>query len=118
MPRITRFQIENFKGVEDVSIDLEGRSSSPVLTLIGLNESGKSTLLEAISHFVTGDRSIASLFDGPYAQASALSLIPLHRKAAFTGSIKVAGTIQLDKQDIDALSEIAKKTNIFLMKSH
>lgn len=114
MPRVTGFQIKNFKGAEDVSIDLESRSSSPVLTLIGLNESGKSTLLEAISHFVTGDKSIASLFEGSYAQASALSLIPLHRKAAFTGKITVAGTIQLDEQDLESLSNIAKDFKVTL----
>ena len=114
MPRITCFQIKNFKGAEDVTIDLEARSSSPVLTLIGLNESGKSTLLEAISHFVTGDKSIANLFEGAYAQASALSLIPLHRKAAFTGEITVAGTIQLDEQDLENLSKIAKDFKLTL----
>lgn len=114
MPRITRFKIKNFKGAEEVEIDLEARSSSPVLTLVGLNESGKSTLLEAISHFVTGDKSIASLFDGPYAQASALSLIPLHRKAAFTGKIEIEGIIQLDTDDIDALAEILKTAKLTL----
>lgn len=114
MPRITRFQIKNFKGAEDVTIDLEARSSGPVLTLIGLNESGKSTLLEAISHFVTGDKSIASLFEGSYAQASALSLIPLHRKAAFTGCITVSGVFQLDEQDLEMLSKIASEFKVTL----
>ncbi|WP_431025402.1 AAA family ATPase [Halomonas sp. H5] len=114
MPRITEFNIKNFKGAEDVKIELEGRSSSPVHTIIGLNESGKSTLLEAISHFVTGDKSIASLFDGPYAQASALSLIPLHKKAAFTGKITVEGTIQLDEGDIEKLENIAKSMKLSL----
>lgn len=114
MPRVISFEIKNFKGAEDVNINLEARSSSPVLTLIGLNESGKSTLLEAISHFVTGDKSIASLFDGAYAQTSALSLIPLHRKAAFTGKITVAGTILLEEQDLVSLSEIAKEFKVNL----
>lgn len=108
MPRITCFKIRNFKGAEGVDIHLEARSSSPVLTLIGLNESGKSTLLEAISHFVTGDKSIASLFEGSFAQASGLSLIPLHRKAAFSGKIEISGTIKLDEADVEALVAIAK----------
>lgn len=114
MPRVTQFEIENFKGAESVKIELESRSSSPVVTLIGLNESGKSTILEAISHFVTGDRSIASLFDGPYAQTSALSLIPLHRKAAFTGQIKVSGTIFLEESDLLKLVEIAAGHKLIL----
>lgn len=114
MPRIISFHVNNFKGAEDVVIDLEARSPSPVLTLIGLNESGKSTLLEALSHFVTGDKSIANLFDGSYAEASALSLIPLHRKAAFTGKIRIAGTVQLDGEDLEELSKIAQAMKLTL----
>ena len=37
MPRINKFFIENFKGIEKIEIDLEKKSTSPVLTLIGLN---------------------------------------------------------------------------------
>jgi len=110
MAKILSFKIKNFKGADDVGIDLEGRSTSPVLTLIGLNESGKSTILEAISHFSTGDKSIASLFDGQYAQASALSLIPLHKKAAFTGRISISASVLLDKEDIQEIERIAKAT--------
>ena len=108
MPKINKFIIENFKGIERVEIDLEGRSTSPVLTLIGLNESGKTTILESLSHFITGDRSVASLFDGPYAKSSGLSLIPMHRKAAFTGEIKVGAEICLDENDINHIKSIAK----------
>lgn len=108
MARIIEFKIRNFKGANDVDIQLEGRSSSPVLTLIGLNESGKSTILEAISHFSTGDKSIASLFEGQYAQASALSLIPLHKKAAFTGKISITASVQLNHTDIQEIEKIAK----------
>lgn len=108
MARILGFQIQNFKGADEVDIQLEGRSTSPVLTLIGLNESGKSTILEAISHFATGDKSIASLFEGQYAQASALSLIPLHKKAAFTGKIRIAASVLLDEVDIREVEKLAK----------
>jgi predicted ATPase len=108
MPKIDKFLIENFKGIEKIEIDLEGKSTSPVLTLIGLNESGKTTILEALSHFVTGDRSVASLFDGPYAKATGLSLIPMHRKAAYTGKIKIGATISLSEKDIEGLQSLAK----------
>jgi len=114
MPKINKFIIENFKGIEKIEVDLEGKATSPILTLIGLNESGKTTILEAISHFVSGDRSVASLFEGSEANASALSLIPLHKKAAFTGAIKIGAEILLDESDIDELQEIAKKYKLVL----
>lgn len=112
MPVINKFVIENFKGIERVEIDLEGRTTSPVLTLIGLNESGKTTILEAISHFVSGDKSVASLFEGPDAEASALSLIPMHRKAAFTGTIKISAEIVLEERDLVHIKELAKKQKL------
>lgn len=114
MPKINKFIIENFKGIEKAEIDLERKSTSPVLTLIGLNESGKTTILEALSHFITGDRSVSSLFDGPYAKATGLGLIPMHRKAAFTGKIKIGAEISLNEEDIEALQEQAKKFNLAL----
>lgn len=114
MPEITKLEIENFKGIERAEIDLEGRTSSPILTLIGLNESGKTTILEALSHFVSGDRSVASLFEGSYAVASGLKLIPMHRKAAFTGKVVVRAHIRLDDSDVEDLCAIANAEGISL----
>jgi len=114
MPKINKFIIENFKGIEKVEIDLERKSTSPVLTLVGLNESGKTTILEALSHFITGDRSVSSLFDGPYAKATGLGLIPMHRRAAYTGKIKVGAEIYLNDQDIEGLQVQARKYNLIL----
>lgn len=42
------FRIENFKGIQSVKIDL---SDNRILSLVGLNESGKTTILEAIDLF-------------------------------------------------------------------
>lgn len=109
MPEIQDFEIRNFKGIKNVKIDLRGRSTSPVITLIGLNESGKTTILEAISHFVTGNRAVSSLFDGPYSKASGISLIPIQHKAAFSGAVAVRATIKLTEVDIDHLVKSAKK---------
>jgi len=114
MPKINKFIIENFKGIKKVEIDLERKSTSPVLTLIGLNESGKTTILEALSHFITGDRSVSSLFDGPYAKTTGLSLIPMHRKAAYTGKIKVGAKLSLNDQYIEGLQSLAKTYSLVL----
>src|SRR5690554_5182202 len=108
MPTISKFRIQNFKGIEHMEIDLHGRAHGPVLTLIGLNESGKTTILEALSHFVSGDKSVASLFEGSFAATSGLKLIPLHEKAAFSGIVRISAEVQLNSEDIEAAEEIAK----------
>ena len=108
MPQIQKIVLRNFKGIDHVEIDLTDHANCPVLTLIGLNESGKTTILEGISHFVSGDRSVSGLFDGPHAMASGAGLIPVHKKAAFTATVAVEGTVLLSAEDIDQLSDLAK----------
>ena len=34
MPTIEKFTLKNFKGIEEVSIDMDDRAKSPVITLI------------------------------------------------------------------------------------
>jgi len=46
------FRIRNFKGIRELSIHFDHSPSSPVITLVGLNESGKTTILEALSFFM------------------------------------------------------------------
>lgn len=43
-----KFEIKNFKGIENVSVDLV---KNDLILLLGLNESGKSTILKAIESF-------------------------------------------------------------------
>jgi AAA15 family ATPase/GTPase len=51
--RYTEFRFKNFKGIESMTLKLAG----PVTTLIGLNESGKTTILEAIFCFPTAPKT-------------------------------------------------------------
>jgi len=46
--RYLKFDIENFKGIESTSIDLNTQANK-IITLVGLNESGKTSILEAIN---------------------------------------------------------------------
>lgn len=114
MAIIENFVIKNFKGIEKVSIDLSDRVDCPVITLIGLNESGKTTILEALSHFVSGDKFVAALFDGVHSKAYGAALIPIHKKAAFSSSITISAKVRLQEEDIDELREIAASHNLEL----
>lgn len=109
--------MNNFKGIEHVEIDLDGKQNCPVVTLIGLNESGKTTVLEGLSSFVSNDLSVDGLFERPDTRAMALSLIPMHQKAAFTGDIKVTATVELTNEDIAGLEALAKKNKLIIDKT-
>lgn len=108
MPTIEKFTLKNFKGIEEVSIDLDDRVNSPVITLIGLNESGKTTILEGLSHFVSGDKSVTELFDGIHSKTHGAGLIPVHKKAAFTSEITISARVRIDKTDIQEIENLGK----------
>lgn len=114
MAMIKSFKIDTFKGIQKVSLDISSKSTSPVITLIGLNESGKTTILEALSLYATGDRSVASIFEGQYAVTSGLRLIPMNLKAAFTDCVSIGAEIQLDEEDIREVVALAKNHSLTL----
>jgi AAA15 family ATPase/GTPase len=47
----TYFEIKNFKGISNIRLDFIAQPRSSVYTLVGLNESGKTTILEALNFF-------------------------------------------------------------------
>jgi predicted ATP-dependent endonuclease of OLD family len=48
---IKSISIKNFKSIEEINLDIQKYGSSYTRMLVGINESGKSNLLEAISYF-------------------------------------------------------------------
>lgn len=103
--QLIRFEIENFKGISKASIELNNGVPGNIVTLVGLNESGKTTILEALANFVTEDKDTATLVDTVLARSTIQEFIPKDRKAAFTGDVSVRAFCRLESQDIDALSK-------------
>lgn len=86
--RYTKFLFKNFKGINDLFIDLSARPNNRIFTFVGLNESGKTTILEAINTVMTG-----------YSKTSVHKLIPKHLKANFSDTISVITSIEVDNDD-------------------
>ncbi|MBP3838418.1 MAG: AAA family ATPase [Prevotella sp.] len=86
--RYTKFIIKNFKGISDLTIDLSKRPYSHIYTFIGLNESGKTTILEAINTIQAG-----------YNQNEAHRYIPKHLKASFSDKVSVEALVEVDEAD-------------------
>lgn len=107
--KITRFQIENFKGIDSLSIDVFAKNNGGIVTLIGLNESGKTTILEAISHFFTKDKYASSLVRTVQQDPKIQDLIPKYRKAAFSGSAIIQANIQIDELDKESICNLVSE---------
>jgi predicted ATPase len=104
--RYTFFEIENFKGIRHLRLDLNGPPKGPIQTLVGLNESGKTTILEAIDYFSKGNEDL-----GPKELAGRLrpdvhDLIPIAERANFNGEIIVKAGLELDTTDVEHLKKV------------
>ena len=86
--RYKKFIIKNFKGINDLTIDLSKQPESHIYTFVGLNESGKTTILEAINTINTG-----------YVPQTSHRLIPKHLKANFNGKVSVQAFVEVDDND-------------------
>jgi len=94
------FRIKNYKGIKEVVIDL---SNNRILTLVGLNESGKTTILESIHwfyRFIKGYNPSESELN---------SFRP--KGIAFTGDIEFTGCIFLENEDVEKLKNYWKTLN-------
>lgn len=114
MPEIKKFTIRNYKGIEETSITLDDRTSSPIITLIGLNESGKTTILEALSYFVSSDKLVSSLFGKNRAKNKTNEIIPINRRSAFNSSIEIEAVVVLNEKDISEISALANSYDLYI----
>jgi predicted ATP-dependent endonuclease of OLD family len=107
--RFVGFQLRNFKGIKAVSLDLT-KAPSPAHALVGLNESGKTTILEAISSFTYGeDDDLHPLeMPGPRFERDPNSWVPIGERANFNGAIEVSATLRLDDADRRAVAKALK----------
>ncbi len=86
--KYSRFIISNFKGIDEITIDF---SNNRVITLVGLNESGKTTIMEAIHLFY-------KMLKGDEPSESELKTLR-PKGAGFTGNIKITGELVLEEID-------------------
>lgn len=112
--KFTYFKFANFKGIESQTLDLSKNSDSKVFTLVGLNESGKTTILEAINYFAYKPESLNALELDNYEVDDIHNLIPINKRDNFNGRIQIEAGIELDTDDITAIKRIFLENQIYL----
>lgn len=97
--RYLGFEISHYKGVTDtVTLDLAHLPQSKIFTLVGLNESGKTSILEAIS-----------LLQDDIDSGEAHKLIHVNKKGNYNGDISVKATLSLDEDDEARIAEFCRE---------
>ncbi|WP_193751722.1 AAA family ATPase [Sphingomonas sanguinis] len=108
MTKVLGFRIENFKGIEKVNLAVEGgKSPGRFISLVGLNESGKTSIIEALSMSILQDetsRGVTGVIDLP---TDVSRIVPKHQSAGFTGTSNVS--VKLDfSEEIETLDIIKR----------
>jgi predicted ATP-dependent endonuclease of OLD family len=113
--RYTSFFISNFKGIQELKLDLDGNPASKVFVLVGLNESGKTTIMEALSFFHENIKDINEkhLTLNPSGVIDKHSLIPKNKEDNFTDTTRVSAFFELDDSEIKALDSVLKENGFY-----
>lgn len=93
----SKFEIQNYKGIKELILDLDKEPKSNVFTLVGLNESGKTSILEAIYHI-----------QNEMPETEFHKLIPKDQKLNFNEIVSIRATLKLDKSDEKKIKEFVK----------
>lgn len=99
--RYKEFSISNFKGIEKVILDLK---NNRIITLVGLNESGKTTIMQAISIYYELSKGRA------LTEQEKNSLRP--KGIDFTGTISIGATIDYEAEDTKKLNNYISSLNL------
>ncbi len=110
--KITAFEIKNYKGITHARINLNGNKGS-IYTLVGLNESGKTTILEAINRFRHDDKGIHAMAQKTLLSESVESLVPKKNKDNFNDDISIAAHVKMDKVEIQTLANECRQEKGF-----
>lgn len=96
--RYLSFRIRNFKGIKDTVVDLRSVTDANVFALVGLNESGKTTILEAIHTFSPDFRSLQVVGSSQRSE-NYEEIVPKHSFSTFSGNISIEATIEISAKD-------------------
>ena len=102
------FRIRNFKGIKDTTVKLKSIAGASVFPFVGLNESGKTTVLEAIHSFAP-DEATSELLGGdeglgvPFKER-----VPRHLLSEFSGDVSVTAKLHVTAEDKQAIADKLK----------
>lgn len=115
--RYKSFRIQNFKGIKDTTVSLETVAGASVFAFVGLNESGKTTVLEAI-HSFSPDTATSELQGGGVGVGVPIKQrVPRHQISTFTGEVSVQATLTVSDADRDTIESLLKAKNITIDKA-
>lgn len=102
--RYKSFRIENFKGIKDTTVNLQSVAGANVFAFVGLNESGKTTVLEAIHSFSPDDATSELLGGETGIGVPFKDRVPRHALSDFTGNVSVTAILSITQDDKEQIA--------------
>ena len=112
--RLKEIEAQNFKGIEKINLSLESSPRNNVFTLVGINESGKTTILEAMNSFEYNEEKQLSTISNAIIPTPE-EIIPVKDRTNFNGSIKIITTLLLEESDKVELREFLENNCNFIL---
>ena len=106
---ITGFEIKNFKGIREAKIEFSDNDIARIHTLVGLNESGKTTLLEAMHSFSPDSEAALVVEDVRSAKQQVEKWVPKDRVANFTGEVSVLAHVECSDDEWDEIRDFLQE---------
>ena len=112
--RLKQIEANNFKGIENVKLSLEKSPHNNVFTLVGINESGKTTILEAMNSLeYNAEKQLSTISNAIIPTPE--EIIPVKYRTNFNGSIKIITTLSLSKEDKEELKKFLEENCNFIL---
>ncbi len=115
--KVKKIQIKNYKGIEKATLELSNSPKSNVYTLVGINESGKTSILEAINSFEYNSEKGTSAVSNAI-KPDLNQIIPIKDKANFNGNIELITTLEMDENDNEVLRDWVKSNCGFVISNY
>jgi len=98
-----KFIIKNFKGIEEIELDLTKYPNGKIFPLVGLNEAGKTTILEAISFFLNDIE-----------EEKRYELIHKRDRGFFSGEISIEAFLKLSQEERENIAIFLADNNLIV----
>lgn len=116
--KIIGFDITNFKGIRKAKIKFSDNDQARVHTLVGLNESGKTTLLEAIHSFSPDAETELVVKSIGSAEKQREQWIPRDQISLFSDDVSVTAYVRATPDELENLMmEFREQTSLTLQNN-
>ena len=111
--RYKSFRIQNFKGIKDTTISFDTIAGASVFAFVGLNESGKTTILEAIHSFAPDKATSELLGSDDTSGVPFKHRVPRHLISTFSGDVSVEAVLTVTAEDRTRLTGAVRESTEF-----